>query len=332
MLCRFFYNAKVYRQIKEIIKAKQINLVHVHNVFPLITPRIYRFLKKNGVYIVQTIHNYRFVCPNGILYCKNQICMRCIERKDFWPCVYFKCFRKSWALSALYAFFIAKYQKDFRHYIDRYIVLNEFAKNLLVDNRFEENKIVIKPNGLEGEAVKTASSGEYYLYLGRLSHEKGIKFLADYFVTTSNRKLVIAGVGPEFDILKEMSKEHAQIEMIGFVKGEAKNNLLINAKALIIPSLWHENYPVIIAEAFKHGVPVIASDKGGLPYIIQSGETGFIFKAGDSASLQNALQEFEKKNYELLQRNCREFYSVNMEETANCKRLVEIYEELLKTR
>ncbi len=325
------HNGKVYRELTSLVAAKKIDIVHVHNVFPMITPRIYRILKKKTkVKIVQTLHNYRFVCPNGLLFRDGHICYEC-ENGKFAGCIKNRCFKSSLIFSTLYAYLISKYNRDFRTKIDCYISLNNFVKTLLTDAGFDPGKIVVKDNALPDcvvESVKNTDK-DYFLFMGRITAEKGIRFLTEYFMEHPELNLVVAGTGPILDELKQISHSHVNITFSGFADGTKKDELLNGAKALIVPSLWYENYPMTVVEAMRNGTPVIASDIGGLSSIITDGYDGFLFKAGDKNSLGNAIGKITDNKKDISD-NVRATYLSRMESGANTRKLVDIYREILK--
>lgn len=325
------HNGRVYRELIKLIEAEKIDIVHVHNVFPMITPRVYRILKKKtNVKIVQTLHNYRFVCPNGSLFRDGRICYDC-ENGKFAACIKNRCFKDSLVFSTLYAYLIRKYNRDFRTKIDCYIALNNFVKTLLTDAGFDPGKIVIKDNALPEIAAASGETADrdYFLFMGRITAEKGIRFLTEFFMEHPELKLAVAGTGPILDELRQISHSHSNIKFVGFADGGQKMELLNGAKALIVPSLWYENYPMTVVEAMRNGTPVIASDIGGLTSIITDGYDGFLFRAGDKNSLSNAIEKITDNKNDI-SANVRTTYLSRMESAANTKKLVDIYRELLK--
>lgn len=320
-----FYNYNTIKELKKIIKQNPVDVVHVHNVFPLISPAIYNFFSKNKIKIVQTIHNYRFLCPNGLFFTKNKICTKC-KNGNYFHCIINKCYKNSFLFSALYSMILFVYNKTFKTKIDKYIVLNEFVKKIFIENGFDEKKIFVKVNPMKDYGVTRDKDLNYFLFLGRISYEKGIDFLLESFTKLKNYNLVIAGTGENLDYYKK-KYENNNIKFVGFVDKEKKIELLKKSTALILPSIWLENNPVSVIEAFCLGIPVVASDNGGLPYLIEHNKNGLLFKSEDFDSLKNTLKLFEQnKNLrEYLGENARKKFLEEMEISKNIKKLIEIY-------
>lgn len=326
-LFNILYNGHVYRDIKNIIEKENIEIVHVHNVFPLITPRIYRILKKYRVKIIQTVHNYRFICPNGLLFRNNSICYECRGGK-FFNCIRYRCYKDSFIFSFLYSYLIKRYSKDFRRKIDLFIALNDFVRDKLVDAGFDSSKIVIKDNMASDSDLKRKSDGGYYLFLGRLSSEKGVEFMTECF-SENGFKLTVGGDGPVLELLRKKYASFQNINFSGFVTGDKKNELLAGASALIVPSVWYENYPMTIVEAFKAGIPVIASDIGGLSSIINDNVNGFLFEPASCRSLIEILTSFSSEIRERTGDAARQTFIERMEKNANVRKLIGIYKSVL---
>lgn len=318
-------NTKIFNEIKKIIIEKNVTTVHIHNVFPLISPSIYKKIKKLNVKIVQTIHNYRFVCPNGQMFRNNKICYDC-KNNHFFSCVRNKCFKNSYLFSLLYYYLIKRYFNDFKNCIDSYIVLNGFVENILINAGFDKNKFVLKGNSLNDTGFERKDPGNYFLYIGRLTEEKGIFFLLDFLSENKDFNFKIAGTSENFDFIKEKYTDCNNIEFVGFADDSLKKQLLQKANALVIPSIWNENYPVTIPESFREGIPVIASNSGGLPYIITDDYDGLIFRTEDAASLKECLVRLSDKALRnKLGDNARKAFIDKMEQKSDMMRLINIY-------
>lgn len=323
-----FNNKKTINDLKTIISNNKIDIAHIHNIFPMISTSVYKILKGNNIKIIQTIHNYRFLCPNAFFYRNNKNCMLC-ARGNFIYGMIFKCFKRSFIFSILYSLIIMKGQKIFKNYIDGYITLTDFVKDLLIKFGYSGEKLYVKDNGFIDNNIRRKKSEGYFLFLGRISKEKGIIFLLDFFKKFREFKLVIAGTGNEIDIYKK-NYNYANIVFKGFVDGDNKNNLIQRSEAVILPSLWYENYPVSIIEAFCCGIPVIGSDIGGVPFIIEEGKNGLLFEAGDNDSLKGKIKLFiNNRLRERLGDNARKTFSNKMEMSNNVKILEKIYRDVL---
>lgn len=323
-----FGNKKTVNDIKKIIDENNIEIAHIHNIFPLISTSVYKILKKNNIKIVQTIHNYRFFCINAFFYRNDKNCMLCAGGNYIFGLV-FRCFKRSYILSALYSFIIALNQKIFRDYINGYISLTGFTKNLFTKYGYKKEKFFIKDNGFIDNNIRRKKSAGYFLFLGRISREKGIIFLLDFFKEFNQYKLIIAGTGNNIENYKK-SYNSSNIIFTGYIEGDRKNQLIQEAEALILPSVWYENYPVSIVESFCCGIPVIASNTGGIPYIIENGKNGFLFEVNNKVILKEKIDKIYRNNdlRDQMGNNARNTYLKKMEMHNNIKKLADIYEKV----
>lgn len=322
------FSFKTYKEIKKKIVKESIDIVHVHNTVPLISPSVYYAAKFCKVPVVQTIHNFRLLCPNGTFTRDNKICEDCIEN-GLKCSIKNKCYRNSTVQSFLLASslaihrFIGTYKK-----IDGYIALTEFNKNKLKEIISEE-KIYVKPNFIKRKEYKKNNKESYYLFLGRIDELKGINLLVQTWKEVDNCKLFIAGKGPlEDKIEADINKNNIKnIDLLGFKNRNEVMELIMGAKALIVPSQWYEGFPMTIVEAFSVGVPVIASDIGNLSTIIKDRENGLLFKYNDEYSLKEKILELNT-NKELLKKisdGAKDSFDKNYNENINYEILINIY-------
>ena len=332
-------NRRVSNEILKIIKDKKIDIVHFHNVFPLITPFVYRFLKKHSnVKIVQTIHNFRFVCPSGLLFHNGKICKSCLVNKYFKPCISTKCYRDSRLFSVLYSYLIKKTAISVRNDIDLCLTLNEFAKSILVQAGFKDDKIKVRGNSLPDIQECKRLEGKHYLFIGRISQEKGLENAIKTFVKLPECDFMIAGTGPLYEELQEKYKDYQNIKFAGFTDGETKRDLFLNAKAVIIPSIWYENFPMVVIEAFRYGIPVISNAWGAIVGIATHNQNALLSGTEndtDDERTENILQsvkkfEADKMLRDKLGNNARQTFLEKMEAEKSIEDLINIYKELIK--
>lgn len=286
------YNFQIARGLHNYVSEHKPDLAHVHNVFPMLSPAVYLALKRNHIPVVQTIHNFRFLCPNGLFYVNGSVCEACQE-KGYWAAVRNRCMHGSMATSALYAAAIAWGWRSgaFGSCIDRFIVLNKFTAGKLIAAGVPEEQIRICGNFVSDFAEAPAAKQRYVLYLGRLSSEKGLSTLLAAARSVPELPLKIAGTGPlEVDlrrIVGEPGMNH--VEIVGYVTGEAKRRLIAKALCTVVPSECYENFPLSGVESLALGTPVIASRIGGLPDLVEHGHTGLLFPPGDTGALAECL-------------------------------------------
>lgn len=297
-LINYFYYQDAARKIEQLIKDHKPDIAHIHLMWGQISPSIFPVLKKYHIPIVFTIHDYRIVCPayafrNG----KGEICEAC-QGKSFYKCFTNKCTKGSYFLSSIMAS-----EQYFRNaffnpskYIDGLIYVSNFARILhekYMPALIEKPNIVLHNFAFGSKNIEEIKKGEkYYLYFGRLSTEKGLETLMSAFEVRNDLKLKIVGTGPIENCLKA-AKRSENIEFLGYKSGKELENLIENAYFVLVPSECYENNPMSIIESYPMGVPVIASDMGGIPEIVKEGKTGYIFKGRDVKDLVNQIAKAE---------------------------------------
>lgn len=288
------FSPRTFQEVLALVRQERPDVAHVHNVFPLISPAVYWALKKSGVPIVQTVHNYRFLCPNALFYTRGQICERC-KYGNTLHAIRWRCYRQSYLLSALYALVIGLHRRlGTFDLIDHFLPVSEFVAHKLVESRCATVKKVTVLGNFLPDPLPAPGSFErrepYVVYLGRLSPEKGVSMLLDAMVNLPEVTLKIAGDGPQAETLKARAqKEGLCAEFLGYVTGERKWDLIRNAMVSVVPSVWYEAFPFSVLEAMAVGTAVVASNLGGLPSVVEDGKSGLLFRAGDSQDLRDKL-------------------------------------------
>ncbi len=289
------FSWRTYREIQTLASSEKPDVAHIHNVFHRISPAVYRALKKTGVPIVQTVHNFRFLCPNALFYTHGQICERCKYGNTLYA-VRWRCYRQSYILSALYALAIGLHRRwGTFDLIDRFIALSEFTAQKLIESGLApRDKISVLGNFLP-EPLPNPGSFEkrkpYIVYLGRLSTEKGVEILLEAIAGLPNLRAKIAGDGPQAESLQAIARQQSlhQVEFLGRVTGEEKWHLLRQALALVAPSVCYENLPFTVLESLAVGTPVVTSNLGGMSSVVYDGKNGLLFYPGKSQDLQQKL-------------------------------------------
>lgn len=336
---------QTYRELVTLIKKEKPDIAHFHNIWYLISPSAYYACKDAGVPVVQTLHNFRMFCANGLLLREGKVCEDCIGRIP-WRGVTRGCYRNSWqyslpvALSEMYH----KQKKTWTEQVDAYIALTEFGKNKFIECGLPEKKIFIKPNFISGSPDSTTSSQNYAVFIGRLSKEKGIDVLIDALKNFKTSELQssesfsfkIIGDGP----LREQAEAKSigqgakgvKIEFTGRRSHKECMELLKNARFLVMPALCYENFPLTIVEAFACGKPVVASRLGVMADIVEDNKTGMLFEPGNAEDLANAIKrlwEDEALCREIGQ-NARAEFEKKYTAEKNIKSLIDIYHETIK--
>lgn len=300
-----FFNPFSFIEIFLLVKRKKIKVVHVHNFFYTASPSVFWAAKLAGTKTIFTLHNYRLFCLNGIFFRNGHICLDCHTNKHFKKGIEEKCFKSSrlssYALAK--ATFFHRTTGTWTKKVDKFVVINPYQSALLNDIGIENDKIIYKPNiisqGLYATKTDYSQRGDYYLYVGRLSKEKGIEHLIEAF-KGSNKKLVVVGNGELANFVLE--NKTTNIEYRGALNQEEIFHLYANCKALIFPSLWLEGMPMTIIEAQSTGTIAIAAGSDNTARMIENGETGYLYEAGNIHSLLAVINIFEAQNPDELNR------------------------------
>ncbi len=327
------YNKNSAKIVKEKIEEFNPDIIHVHNFFPVASPSIFYSANQFNIPIVMTLHNYRLICPNALLFHNNKICEKCINKSFAINGVLNGCYRESKVQTFALAFmsYIHKKRKTWNNRVDKYIALTNFAKDKILNSslNLDKNQIIVKPNFVEDNGFDYDKE-EYFLFIGRLSIEKGIELLLRSF-ENSNKKLLIIGGGPLETIVKESVKKNTNIKYLGFQNKKFIIDKLKKAKALIFTSIWYEGMPMTILESFSTGTPVIAPNIGGPNEIVKDYINGLIYKANNLNSLSTKIDMLASNSniHKQLCLEARNFYEQKYSVKKNYEFLINIYKEVI---
>lgn len=326
------YSPEAKKRVAASIDAFHPDVVHVHNFFPLLSPSIYYACREAGVPVVQTLHNYRLICPNALLLRSGRPCEDCVGRKFAWPGVLHGCYRGSPLGTATVAAMASTHRwlGTWHKRVDSFIALSEFAKSKLAGGGLPVQKITVKPNFLTDPGTPPSNRGKFALFVGRLSLEKGIATLLSVWERLGGAiPLKIAGDGPLKEKVAACSAK-GQIEYLGSLRREEILGLMSDASLLIFPSLCYENFPLVMVEAFAHGLPVIASQLGAMGEIIKHGRTGLHFRPGDAEDLAAKVEWAwtHPAEMENMGRAARAEYEAKYTPERNYQMLMNIYDRV----
>jgi glycosyltransferase involved in cell wall biosynthesis len=284
-----FWSTRSERSIRHLIEQTDPAVAHFHNTFFRISPSAYHACKAMNVPVVQTLHNYRLVCPTATLYRNRRPCEDCLGKKFPWPGILNRCYHASALQSAVVALTLTFHhlKHTWQNAVDLYIALTEFARRKFIAGGLPAEKIVVKPNFVHPDPGPGTGAREYVLFVGRLTEEKGLHTLLDAWRTLPDIPLKIAGGGLMLHELQTLisHSELEQVELLGPRPHDEILGLMKNARVLVFPSEWYEGFPMTIVEAFACGLPVLGADIGSTAEIVEEGQTGLLFKPGDSAEL-----------------------------------------------
>jgi glycosyltransferase involved in cell wall biosynthesis len=287
------WSSATRRRLLETLRRTQPHVVHFHNIFPLISPSAYWACRESGVPIVQTLHNYRLLCPAGTLFRNGGVCEDCLGKTPPWPGVLHRCYRQSCAQTAASVAMLTvhRWQQTWQRHVDIYIALTEFVRNKFVEAGFPAEKIVVKPNFVQAPPRAGAGAKRYALFAGRIAPEKGVRTLLRGWQHVNNIDLKIVGDGPLLDEVRRFvqTEKLAGVETLAQRPHHEVVDLMAGARFLVVPSEWYETFGLVIIEAFACGVPVIASRLGAMAEIVEGDRTGLLFKPGDPQDLANKV-------------------------------------------
>ena len=281
----WIYSRKWKAIVTEEIRAFQPDVVHVHNVFPLLSPSVIYACNEADVPVVQTLHNYRLLCPSGTLFRAGKVCEACVESTFPWPGVLHGCYRQSALGTAVVGAGsgIHRLLATYSHRVDRFIALTEFARAKFVSANLPAEKFDVIPNWLAHDPGPGDGRGGFFLSVGRLSPEKGLCTLLEAWPKLNvPAKLKVVGTGPLEADVAAASRRGIGIEHLGFLPACDVLKLMQQATALVVPSQCYEGLPMTIIEAYAAGTPVIASRLGSLEELVIDGSTGLLVPPQDA--------------------------------------------------
>lgn len=324
------FNPRTYREVRRIIKKEQINIVHVHNTLNLISPAVYYAARSKKVPVVQTIHNFRLLCPGATFYRDGHICEDCVS-KGLMCALKHSCYRESKIQTLVCAVNTWIHRMTGIYGKLNYICLTDFNKQKLLSlKQIKADRVYVKPNFTdvkEHEIIPYEQRKDQFVFVGRLDKLKGIDFLLETWKSMGNDapKLIVCGTGPMQEWCETYIAENqlTNIEYLGFVSNEEAKRVIAESKALILPTQWYEGFPMTIVEAYSVGTQVIGPDMGNVGSLIRKGVTGYKYNPNNEKSLIECIQHTSDM-VEEIQNTHTEYYT----KESNYKFLNDIYQEL----
>jgi glycosyltransferase involved in cell wall biosynthesis len=314
-------------ELADLIHIFRPNVIHIHNTFPLISPSLYWAAARAGVPVVQTLHNFRLACPQAMFLRRGKVCEDCLGKIP-WRGVWHGCYRDSRLQSAVLAGMLTVHRAihTWDTKVTRYVALNNFCRDKFIAAGLPPERIVVKPNFVDFPAPEVGERNGF-LFVGRLSTEKGIEVLARAMAALDGAALRVAGTGPESHRLAGV----AGLVRLGALTGDNIRLEMTAAAALILPSIWYENFPRTLVEAFACGLPVIASRIGALAELVQDGVTGLLFEPGDADDLADKMRWALQHPEQMAQmgRNARRQYEAEFTAERNYQQLMAIYADAI---
>lgn len=328
------WNQRAHRELRELMHREKPDIVHVHNTFQVISPAIYYAANEEGIPVVQTLHNYRLLCPTSTFFRDGNVCEDCLGKPIPWPGVLHSCYRGNMPASAAVAVMLAthNYKQTWNQTVSAYIALTDFARNKFIEGGFPAEKIFVKPNYLQTDPGPGDGKGNYALFVGRLTPEKGISTLLEAWRQIGNGfPLQIAGDGPLAPDVEMASREMESVTWLKWLPRAEILQRMKDASVLILPSTWYEGFPMIITEAFAVGLPVIASNLGSMSSIVDHQRTGLHFAPGRAAALVEAVRWWSAHPAEtaFMRTEARLEYETKYTAEENYTQMMNIYDSVL---
>lgn len=325
---RAVWSREAYRHTRTLLKDSKTDIVHVQNFFPLISPSVYYAARAEGVPVIQSLRNYRLLCPNAIFFRDGHVCERCMGKLVPWPGVFHSCYRGSHDASAAVTAMITIHRvaNTWNEKVDLYIALTEFARSKFIEGGLPAEKIVVKPNFVHPDPGIGEHRGSYALFVGRLSAEKGINTLLQAWkLAGQGRRLLVVGEGP----LQEHVQQAAGcgVEYLGRRPVQEVYKLMADAEMLILPSEWYETFGRVAIEAFGTGTPVIAANIGAVAELVDHQRTGLLFAPGNAEALACSIEWVwaHPQALQAMGSEARREYETKYTAAVNYRRLMEIY-------
>jgi glycosyltransferase involved in cell wall biosynthesis len=283
------YSFSSRRQIRKLLAGCKLDVVHIHNLFPLISPSILPECKKAGVPVVMTVHNYRLVCPNGLHMVNGMVCEKCSGGREYW-CLLKNC-ESSLFKSLGYALrnYVARRKRVYLNNVTMYAALTEFQREKLIRNGFPAERILVIPNMVNPNGVEVSDKlGHYVGYAGRISPEKGMPTLIEAARACSDIQFKAAGAYDHMPYLPRKAPQNFKFS--GHLNKAQLDKLYTNSRMIVLPSICFEGFPSVLLESMIQSKPVIASRIGGLPEIVEDGVTGLLFEPGNAEDLAEKIR------------------------------------------
>ncbi|WP_455542991.1 glycosyltransferase family 4 protein [Intestinibacter sp.] len=328
---KIIYSFEAKKKITQIIKDMKPDIIHLNNINFQLTPSIIEAASDSGVPVVQTVHDYQMLCPNHLFFDINTKvpCEKCLDGSKL-NCMKNNCIHNSKIKSIIGSIEAILYKnKNTYSKVKHYICPSVFMEEKLNTQEIYKNKTTAIHNFIElSDEVKVTEKEDYVLFFGRLSEEKGLEVFLDACKKLKHIKFIVAGMGP----MEDMCKGIDNVEFVGFKTGQELNDLIKKALFSVYPSIWYENCPLSILESESLGTPVMASNFGGIPELVDDNKTGIILKEVTEDELIKQTKKLynDKSLLKEMSKNCIEKRDDMISLEEYCDRLMKIYNGVLE--
>ncbi len=334
-ISRFIYSAPAAKAIDRLVRDNQPQIAHLHIYYGQLTSSILSPLQNAGIPVIQTLHEYKLVCPIYSMISHGEVCEDC-QGQNFWKAVIKKCNRGSLSRSVLSAVeaYVSQ-QLGAVDLVDHFITVSDFQRRKLIELGVPKEKLTRVHNFIDiSDVVPTQKQGEYFLYFGRLEKLKGIFTLVEAAAAIPDVPLIILGDGNARQELEAWIEERGitHIKVLGVKKGKELQEFIANSICSILPSEWYENCPLAVLESLAYGRPVIGTNIGGIPELIIDGVDGFIIPPQDTIELRARLVYLAQHRDEALEMGAKGREKVKTQFCAekHYREILDVYHKVIK--
>lgn len=333
---RIIYSIEARKKVSNLLKTVKPDIAHIHGIYHQISPSILPAFKKNEIPTVMTLHDYKLICPNYKFYTNNQVCEKC-NRTKYFQAIINKCVKGSYVASFICCveMYIHRFFKIYEKNIDIFICPSKWLRGKMIEYGLPAAKLIYIPNFVNLDTYKPSyGSDNYIIYFGRIAVEKGLQTLIKAMKYIKNTRLVIVGEGPVEEELRKYCEQNNidNCDFVGYKTGTELIEMIRNSKFVILPSVIYENSPMSIFEAFASGKPVIGSNIGGIPELIDDGVNGLLFEPKNVNDLVEKIEFLLEKPKIVLRmgKNARKKVEEEYNTEIHYERIKEVYESLLR--
>lgn len=334
---KIIYNFDAKKKLRALIKKTKPDIAHLHIFQHQISPSILGVLKEENIPIVYTVHDLKPICLNYKMMNSKGICEKCIGGK-YYNCLKGKCVKNSYLFSSINVVegYLHKLLKSYDK-IDKFITPSNFYRKKMIEAGFDENRVVHIPNFIEINNFQPLYKfDDYFIYVGRLSEEKGIKTLIKAMKNVDKSCLKIVGTGPIENELKTMVRDEKinNIQFLGFKTGDELKEIVRHSRFIVIPSEWYENGPMSVIEAMAYGKPIIGSNIGGIPEMIKNNVNGYTYEAFNSNELSKCINKLLHSDSDIVNFGIksRETVEAYYNSQYHYNKIISIYNDVLKEK